>query len=202
VLIRYNKPYGVLSQFRDRDGRPTLAGHIDVPGVHAAGRLDLDSEGLLLLTDRGPLQARIAEPRFKLPKHYLAQVEGRPDAEALRDLDSAVKRGVLLRDGPARALRLQAVSPPPLPPRHPPVTPHRAARSAWIEIVLTEGRNRQVRRMLAALGLPVLRLIRTQIGSITLDGLAPGAWERIPVPSAWAPADVDQRARPMSSPNR
>jgi 23S rRNA pseudouridine2457 synthase len=186
LLIRFHKPFGVLSQFTDREGRRTLADHIDLPDVHVAGRLDLDSEGLMLLTDIGPLQARIAEPRFKLPKRYWVQVEGRPDADELRALDRAVRQGVLLGDGPARALGLREVMAPHPPERDPPVTPHRAARSMWLEITLTEGRNRQVRRMLASLGLPVLRLLRTQIGAITLDGLAPGAWEAIDVPEEWA----------------
>lgn len=140
----------------------------------------------MLLTDIGPLQARIAEPRFKLPKRYWVQVEGRPDADELRALDRAVQQGVMLGDGPARALGLREVMAPHPPERDPPVTPHRAARSMWLEITLTEGRNRQVRRMLANLGLPVLRLLRTQIGAITLDGLAPGAWEAIDVPEEWA----------------
>ena len=196
LLIRFNKPYGVLSQFTDREGRPTLADHIALPDVQVAGRLDLDSEGLMLLTDVGPLQARIAEPRFKLPKHYWVQVEGEPGADELRRLDNAVRQGVLLRDGIAQALGLRAVEASHIPTRNPPVTAHRAARSTWLEITLTEGRNRQVRRMLASLGLPVLRLLRTQIGPITLQGLAPGAWEPTPVPAEWARgAKGDRRNR-------
>lgn len=201
MLIRFNKPYGVLSQFTDREGRRTLADHIDVPDVHVAGRLDLDSEGLMLLTDIGPLQARIAEPRFKLPKRYWVQVEGQPDDEELRRVDHAVRQGVLLRDGPARALGLRKVDGARLPARDPAVTPHRAARSTWLEITLTEGRNRQVRRMLANLGLPVLRLLRTHIGPITLDGLAPGAWESIEVPAEWARRATEKRGTRFSRSN-
>lgn len=202
MLIRFNKPYGVLSQFTDRERRPTLADHIDLPDVQVAGRLDLDSEGLMLLTDIGPLQARIAEPRFKLPKHYWVQVEGQPDADELRELDNAVRQGVLLRDGPARGLGLRAVDGSHIPARDPLVTPHRAARSMWLEIRLTEGRNRQVRRMLASLGLPVLRLVRTQIGPITLEGLAPGAWEPTQVPAEWMRGDTGNRRNRFSRSSR
>jgi len=182
MLIRFYKPYGVLSQFTDAEGRATLAHYIDQPRVFPAGRLDFDSEGLMLLTDEGALQARIAEPRHKLPKTYLAQVEARPDAETFARLAERLVAGVELRDGIARAVSIRQVEPPLLPERQPPVTPHRAARSSWVEVVLTEGRNRQVRRMLAAVGLPVLRLLRTRMGPIDLRGLAPGEWEAIDVP--------------------
>jgi 23S rRNA pseudouridine2457 synthase len=183
MLIRLNKPYGVLCQFRDADGRPTLASLVDQPGVYPAGRLDFDSEGLLLLTDDGPLQARIAEPRHKLPKTYLVQVEARPDQTAFLEAAARLRAGVPLRDGTARAVSARQIDPPDLPPRTPPVTPHRASRSSWVEVVLTEGRNRQVRRMLAAVGMPVLRLVRSRIGSIDLGGLRPGEWESIEVPA-------------------
>lgn len=192
TLIRFYKPFGVLSQFTDPE-RATLADYVDVPGVYPAGRLDRDSEGLLLLTDDGVLQARIAEPRFKLEKVYWAQVEGRPDAAALAGLAAALRAGVPLRDGPARAERLRSLTPPALPPRDPPVTPHRDARSSWLEVVLTSGRNRQVRRMLAAVGLPVLRLHRARIGPVTLDGLAPGQFETIPVPEALTRRPIRRR---------
>lgn len=183
TLIRFYKPYGVLSQFRDPE-RATLASYVDVPGVYPAGRLDRDSEGLLLLTDDGALQARIAEPRFKLPKHYWAQVEAAPVDDDVAELEVRLRRGVPLRDGVARAETLRGLPAPALPPRDPPVTPHRAARSRWLEVVLTEGRNRQVRRLLAAVGLPVLRLHRARIGPVDLAGLAPGQWDVIEVPAA------------------
>lgn len=181
ALIRFYKPFGVLSQFRDPE-RPTLGDFIPVPGVYPAGRLDQDSEGLLLLTDDGALQARIANPRFKLPKAYWVQVEGRPEAAEVGALARRLReQGVALREGPARVESMEPLPDPDLPPRDPPVTPHRAARSSWLEVVLTAGRNRQVRRMLAAVGLPVLRLHRARIGSVGLDGLVPGEWEEIGV---------------------
>lgn len=181
TLIRFYKPFGVLCQFRD-PARPTLADFLDVPDVYPAGRLDLDSEGLLLLTDDGALQARIAHPRFELPKVYWAQVEAQPAAADIERLDAVLRAGVTLSDGPAGAQRIALLPDPALPPREPPVTPHRAARSSWLEVVLTSGRNRQVRRMLAAVGLPVLRLHRARIGPVDLQGLEPGAWESIDVP--------------------
>jgi 23S rRNA pseudouridine2457 synthase len=187
TLIRFYKPYGVLSQFTDRGGaRPTLADYVDVPGVYPAGRLDRDSEGLLLLTDDGALQARIAHPRFKLEKVYWAQVEAQPDEAALEAARQALAAGVPLKDGPARAEALRPLAPPDLPSRAEPVTPHRAARSSWLEVTLTEGRNRQVRRMLAAVGMPVLRLHRARIGPVTLEGLRPGEYQRIETPAALA----------------
>ena len=185
MLIRFFKPFGVLCQFRSSDGRATLADYIPQRGVHAAGRLDFDSEGLLLLTDDGPLQSRITEPRHKLPKTYLAQVEARPAPAELEDLALRLQAGIALRDGLARALAMHAAAPVGVLRRAPEVTPHRAARSSWVEVVLTEGRNRQVRRMLAAVGLPVLRLLRTAIGPIGLQGLAPGEWEIVEPPDAW-----------------
>lgn len=169
-LIRFWKPWGVLSQFTDARGRATLRDFIDVPGVYAAGRLDLDSEGLLLLTDSGPLQARIASPRFRMTKTYLAFVEQPPDAAALAQLC----REVMLNDGPARALGARRIPSPELPAREPPPAPRPGRATGWVELQLDEGRNRQVRRMLAAVGSPVLRLVRTAIGPWTLDGLAPG----------------------------
>ncbi len=175
ALILFNKPYGVLCQFSDeRTGppRPTLAAFIDRPGFYPAGRLDLDSEGLLLLTDDGRLQARIADPRFKTPKSYLVQVEGDPDDAAL----DVLRRGVRLKDGmtlPAEAERIDA---PALWPRDPPVRFRKTVPDCWLRLTIREGRNRQVRRMTAAVGLPTLRLVRWRIGDWTLDGIEPGQW--------------------------
>ena len=177
MLIAFNKPYGVLCQFTDRDGRPTLADFIAVPGVYPAGRLDHDSEGLLLLTDQGGLAHRITEPRHKLAKTYLAQVEGIPQPPAL----AALRTGVLLRDGPTRPAEVQALETAPdwLWPRTPPVRFRKTVPDRWLSLTLREGRNRQVRRMTAAVGLPTLRLVRIAIGRCTLDGLAPGAWREV-----------------------
>jgi 23S rRNA pseudouridine2457 synthase len=176
TLVLFNKPYGVLSQFTDRgtagSTRRTLSDFIDVPEVYPAGRLDLDSEGLLLLTDDGRLQARIADPRFKMPKTYLAQVEGEL-AEA--DLD-ALRGGVALKDGPTRAAEAERIADPHLWPRDPPIRVRQAVPDCWIKLTIREGRNRQVRRMTAAIGHPTLRLVRWSIGDWTLDGLLPGEW--------------------------
>ena len=172
-LILLNKPYGVLCQFRSPDGRPTLADYVDRPGVYPAGRLDADSEGLVVLTDDGALQARIADPRHALAKTYWVQVEGEPGDDAIATL----ARGVTLRDGPTRRAEVARIVPPPaLWPRDPPIRVRRAIPTAWLAITLREGRNRQVRRMTAAVGLPTLRLVRWSIGEWTLDALAPGAW--------------------------
>ena len=174
-LILFNKPYGVLSQFTDAAGagvRATLSDHLAIPGVYPAGRLDRDSEGLLLLTDDGRLQARIADPRFKLPKTYRVQVEGEAQAEQLERL----RRGVVLNDGPTLRAEVAAIDPPDLWPRDPPVRFRKSVPDCWIELTIREGRNRQVRRMTAAVGLPTLRLVRWRIGEWTLDGLAPGQW--------------------------
>ena len=173
MLILLNKPFRVLSQFRDPDGRATLGDFIDTPGVYPAGRLDFDSEGLMLLTDDGPLQARISDPKNKMSKTYWAQVEGEAGAEQLRRLE----RGVRLKDGPARAVSARLIDEPAnLWQRDPPIRQRKNVPDSWIEIVLTEGRNRQVRRMTAAVGLPTLRLIRYAIGEWTVDGLQPGEW--------------------------
>ncbi|MDZ3830716.1 MAG: pseudouridine synthase [Sphingopyxis sp.] len=174
-LILFNKPYGVLSQFTDRGtdtARATLSDHIGIPGVYPAGRLDRDSEGLLLLTDDGALQARIASPRHKTPKTYLVQVEGEPDAASLERLRS----GVTLNDGPTRPARVRRIDPPPLWDRDPPVRYRKSVPDSWIELTITEGRNRQVRRMTAAVGFPTLRLVRWRVGAWEVGDLAPGEW--------------------------
>ena len=172
-LIRFNKPYGVLSQFTPEGKWQGLADYVNVPGVYVAGRLDADSEGLLLLTDDGQLQARIADPRYKMEKTYWVQVEGMPDTTALQ----ALCRGVQLNDGPTRPARARLIDQPPaLWPRNPPIRVRAAQPTAWLEICITEGRNRQVRRMTAAVGHPTLRLIRAAIGPHTLEGLEPGKY--------------------------
>ena len=171
TLILFNKPYDVLCQFTDEgSGRPTLADFIRVPGVYPAGRLDRDSEGLLLLTDDGRLQARIADPRFKLPKSYLVQVEGDVTGAALASL----RQGVLLKDGMTRPAEAERIAAPTLWPRDPPVRFRKTVPDCWIRLTIREGRNRQVRRMTAAIGHPTLRLVRWSIGDWTLDGVAPG----------------------------
>ncbi|MBQ0921375.1 pseudouridine synthase [Hydrogenophaga aromaticivorans] len=173
MLIRFNKPYGVLSQFTPEGRWRGLKDFIDQPGVYVAGRLDADSEGLLLLTDDGQEQARIADPRHKMEKTYWVQVEGVPDEAAL----AALRRGVTLNDGPTLPARARAMPEPPgLWERDPPIRVRKAVPTAWIELVIREGRNRQVRRMTAAVGFPTLRLIRAAIGPHNLDGLAPGTW--------------------------
>jgi 23S rRNA pseudouridine2457 synthase len=178
-LILFNKPYGVLSQFTDRErGRPNLADFIDLPGVQVAGRLDFDSEGLLLLTDDGRLQARIADPRHKMAKVYRAQVEGLPDQEALDRL----RRGIVLNDGPTRPAVARLIGEPArLWPRDPPIRFRTQIPTQWLELTLREGRNRQVRRMTAAVGFPTLRLIRHAIGEWSLDGLDPGRWRELTI---------------------
>jgi 23S rRNA pseudouridine2457 synthase len=181
VLILFNKPYRVLSQFRDPDGRATLADFIDLPGVYPAGRLDFDSEGLMLLTDDGRLQARISQPRAGTRKTYWTQVEGEPSAEQL----AALTRGVTLKDGPASAVAARRIEEPAnLWDRDPPIRYRKNVSDSWIEIVLTEGRNRQVRRMTAAVGLPTLRLIRYAIGDWTLGDLQPGEWREVRAPKS------------------
>lgn len=179
-LILFNKPFGVLSQFTDRGSptpRPTLSAYIDVPGVYPAGRLDKDSEGLLLLTDDGALQARIADPKHKLPKTYLAQVEGTPGDAAL----AALQAGVRLKEGPTRPAEAARIAPPELWPRDPPIRYRKTVPDSWLRLTLREGRNRQVRRMTAAAGHPTLRLVRWAVGEWTVEGIAPGAWRETQV---------------------
>ena len=175
-MICFNKPYGVLSQFTPEGRWRGLQDFIDIPHVCAAGRLDADSEGLLLLTSDGALQARIADPRFKMEKIYWAQVDGVLTEAAL----AALRRGVLLKDGltlPARACTIEA--PSSLWARDPPIRVRHDKPTAWLELVISEGRNRQVRRMTAAVGLPTLRLVRAAIGPYALDGLEPGCWREV-----------------------
>jgi 23S rRNA pseudouridine2457 synthase len=176
MLIALNKPYGVLCQFTDGDGRRTLAEFVKQKDVYPAGRLDHDSEGLLLLTDDGVLAHKLTDPRHKEPKTYLVQVDGQITDEAI----AALRRGVVLNDGPTRPAAVEhAIEPDWLWPRDPPVRFRKAIPTSWISVTLSEGRNRQVRRMTAAVGFPTLRLIRVRIGPYALDGLAPGESRRV-----------------------
>jgi 23S rRNA pseudouridine2457 synthase len=171
TVILFNKPYGVLCQFTDRTGRPTLADYIATPDVYPAGRLDADSEGLVVLTGDGAVQARISDPRHQLAKTYWVEVEGLPQSEQI----AALRRGVALKEGVTRTAQVDAIPPPPgLWPRDPPIRVRRAIPTSWLAITIREGRNRQVRRMTAAVGLPTLRLVRYAVGDWTLAGLAPG----------------------------
>ena len=183
-LLLLNKPYGVVCQFTPEGGHRSLADFVPVPRVYPAGRLDTDSEGLVLLTDDGALQAAIADPRHKLAKAYWVQVEGMPGPEALR----ALERGVALPDGLTKPARARAIDPPRgLWPRNPPIRVRRHIPTSWLELELREGRNRQVRRMTAAVGLPTLRLVRHRIGEWTVDGLGPGEWREAAAPVARPP---------------
>lgn len=177
MLVAFNKPFGVLCQFTDRSTppRPTLAGFDLPPGVYPAGRLDADSEGLLLLTDDGPLAHRLTDPRYKAPKTYWVQVEGTPGDEQL----DALRGGLALNDGPTLPADASLIPEPGLWPRVPPVRTRKTVPDAWLQLVLREGRNRQVRRMTATVGLPTLRLVRVAIGPHRLDGLAPGEWRNV-----------------------
>jgi 23S rRNA pseudouridine2457 synthase len=182
-LLLLNKPFNVLSQFTDRAGRATLADYVSQPDVYAAGRLDRDSEGLLLLTDDGALAHRLTDPRRKAWKTYWAQVEGIPDDSSLR----ALRDGVVLKDGRTRPAKARLIDTPELWPRDPPVRFRAQIPTSWVELSLREGRNRQVRRMTAAVGFPTLRLVRIQVGPYRLDGLMPGEIRRIELP----PSDPD-----------
>jgi len=179
MLILFNKPFNVLSQFTDKglegSKRQTLSDFIDMPKVYPAGRLDKDSEGLMMLTDNGKLQARIADPKYKMEKTYLVQVEGEPDEASMAKL----RQGLTLKDGPTRPADAQRIDEPEwLWPRTPPVRFRKTVADCWLEITIREGRNRQVRRMTAAIGHPTLRLIRWRVGEWTLDGLETGAWRQ------------------------
>lgn len=176
-LFLFNKPYLVLSQFTDNEGRKTLADFIDQPGIYPAGRLDYDSEGLLLLTDDGRLQHRIASPDMKLAKTYVIQVEGEVTDEALKQL----RQGVELKDGLTRPAKARRIDDPGFAPRVPPVRERKTIPTSWVELVISEGKNRQVRRMSAAVGFPTLRLIRTRIGDWNLEGIEEGQYQEIQV---------------------
>ena len=177
-IIRFHKPYGVLTKFTDRHNRATLADYIDVPDVYAAGRLDKDSEGLLILTDDSELNHLLTHPKFKIPKTYWAQVERVPDNKALEQL----RRGVKIKNYHTRPAEVKLLTPEPnMPPREPPIRYRKTVPTAWLELTITEGKNRQVRRMTAAVGYPTLRLMRVAMGPITLDGLARGEWQELSI---------------------
>ncbi len=177
-LILFNKPFGVLPQFTDRGSetkRATLSDFIDLPGVYPAGRLDRDSEGLMMLTDDGKVQARIADPKYKMPKSYLVQVEGDIGEESL----AMLRQGVELKDGLTRPADVERVADPELWPRDPPIRVRKSVPDCWIKLTISEGRNRQVRRMTAAAGHPTLRLVRWSVGEWSLEGLQPGEWRAV-----------------------
>jgi len=174
-LILFNKPFGVLPQFTDRGSeakRATLSDYIDLPGVYPAGRLDRDSEGLMMLTGDGKLQARISDPKYKMPKTYLVQVEGEVSDESL----AMLQRGVELKDGLTRPAEVERLEEPDLWPRDPPIRVRKSIPDCWLKLTISEGRNRQVRRMTAAVGHPTLRLVRWSVGEWSLEGLQPGEW--------------------------
>lgn len=186
-LILFNKPFRVMSQFSPSDDKLTLAQFIDIPAVYPAGRLDYDSEGLLLLTDDGALQHRIAHPDHKLPKTYWAQVEGAPDTDAVARL----QQGVQLNDGPTQPAIVKVIDEPHLWQRDPPIRVRQAIPTHWLAITISEGRNRQVRRMTARVGFPTLRLVRAGIGGVSVAGLQPGQWREIDPASPWRPQAAD-----------
>lgn len=190
-IILFNKPFRVLSQFTDEQGRETLADYLCAPRFRAAGRLDYDSEGLLLLTDDGALQQQIANPRHKRWKTYLVQVEGIVSDAALGRLAT----GVELKDGLTLPARIRRIEPPALWPRNPPVRERKAVPDCWLELSIHEGRNRQVRRMTAAVGYPTLRLVRTGIGDWSLAGLQPGEHRQLDAPLASPPSTTPAGAK-------
>jgi 23S rRNA pseudouridine2457 synthase len=192
MLVALNKPYGVICKFSPEPGKRTLADFVDVRGVYPAGRLDTDSEGLLLLTDDGALQARIANPRHKLAKVYWAQVEGVPTKDALARLRAGVDLGDFTTQ-PAKARLID--EPANLWPRNPPIRYRAKIPTSWLELTLREGKNRQVRRMTAKVGFPTLRLVRAAIGNVELEGLAPGEWRSIDPYAPWGPGDQPPPAR-------
>ncbi|MDN6323746.1 MAG: pseudouridine synthase [Halomonas sp.] len=203
TLYLLHKPYRMLSQFTDTQARATLADVITVPGVYPAGRLDYDSEGLLLLSDDGELIHRISHPRHKQPKTYWAQVEGHIDDAALK----ALRQGITLKDGPTQPAKARRIGPPTTAPRQPAIDPKRHPSTSWLELTISEGRNRQVRRMTAHVGFPTLRLIRTAIGPWRLEGLAPGEWRKetlhaprltTPPPGQRKAHQKEQRTRPTA----
>jgi len=196
-LILLNKPYGVLTQFTDGEGRPTLKDYVPIPGVYPCGRLDSDSEGLVVLTDDGALQARIADPRHKLAKVYWAQVEKIPDADALRQLSGGLDLGDFITR-PCQAKLMN--EPENLWHREPPIRYRAAIPTGWVELTLKEGKNRQVRRMTAKVGYPTLRLIRWSVGDWTLEGLQPGEWRELTVESP-APKNTKPAGQPSSRRN-
>ncbi len=176
-VILLNKPYGVLSQFTSQEGQQTLADYIDIPNVYAAGRLDKDSEGLLVLTDDGKLQDKIASPKHKMTKTYWVQVEGEPDQAAIESLI----KGVKLKDGLTKPAKVKLIAEPDIWSRHPPIRERKSIPTSWLEIKIKEGRNRQVRRMTAAVGCPTLRLIRYSVGSWTVDGIENGGYVELSI---------------------
>ncbi len=197
-LVLFNKPFDVLCQFTDSEGRRTLKDYIDIPGVYAAGRLDRDSEGLLLLTDDGRLQQAISDPRFKLEKSYLVQVEGTVTPAALQ----ALRQGLMLKDGPTLSARAEAIATPPLWERQPPIRVRLSVPDSWLRLCIREGRNRQVRRMTAATGFPTLRLVRERIGPWELGALQPGEYRVIEGSSADLLAALRQTVEPAAHSGR